>query len=305
VSSARPASVPPVLVFSPYCPRSIGEQIVQIPFLSALRERAGGPVTVVAPEESSRVLADLGAADDFVEYPLRAGAGELLALARRLRAARPRAAWQIRKRSIRTSMLAKAATAGPVAGYRGDLTWLFQRESIPFDTTIYLAELYLRLLGTTLAEWDAAQPPREDGGYALIVPVGLAEVKRYPIPQWLEVAAGLAKDRPVKFLIGPGMTEERAAIEGRDYEVHEGPAMPAVRDLVRNASLVLSNDCGPAHFAQLRDVPRVTVFERSVNWVHWFRPTEKAVALRSPQPGAIARISPRELLEAADQVARA
>ena len=167
---------PPSLVFSPYCPRSIGEQIAQIPFLSTLRERTGGPITVVAPENSSRVLAALGAADDYVEFPLRAGAGELFGLARRLRASCAGAAWQIRKRSIRTSMLARASTAGPVHGYRGDLTWLFQRESIPFDTTIYLAELYLRLLGTSLADWDAAQPPREDGGYALVVPVGLAQL---------------------------------------------------------------------------------------------------------------------------------
>ena len=291
----------PVFVFSPYCPRSIGEQIVQTPFLTRLAARERADVVVVAPDESNHLLRALGVAADFDDVPLRANLGELASSLGRLRRRNARAAWQIRKRSIRTSMLAKAATRGRVYGYHGDLTGLFQRESIPFDTTIYLAELYLRLLGETLDDYSASLP-REDAGHALIVPVGLTQIKRYPLEQYLEIAAELARERPVEFLVGPEMADEASFLRAAGYVAHQGPALPEVERLVTTASLVVSNDCGPAHFAQIRDIPRVTLFERSINWRHWHRPSPRGRVLRSPEPGAIAAITPREVLDAVAEV---
>ncbi|MCA9752068.1 MAG: glycosyltransferase family 9 protein [Gemmatimonadetes bacterium] len=289
------------LVLSPHCPRSIGEQIVQLPFLSLLRQRREGPVVVAAPDDSYALLRAVGDVDTLVHLPRRLGARGWLSDVPALRRHGAGEVWQLRKRSIRSSLIARLASSGPIHGFRGNLTYLFQRDSREFDRTVYLAELYARLLDATLDDF-AVRPPREDAGPALIIPGGLVPDKLYPLESWLRVAESLGRERSVEFVAGPGMERERDAARAVGFAVHESPAFPELRRLVTGAAVVLGNDCGPTHFAHIHDVPRVTIFEHRIQWRHWHRPTPRACVLRGPAPGRIGDVSVEDVLAAAHEV---
>jgi len=160
----------------------------------------------------------------------------------------------------------------------------------------------VRLLNRTVADFAADQrPDRKD--YALIIPGGRTQIKRYPLPAYLEVAHALSARIPVRFLLGPGTEHERELIlDGRDeFDVVTAPSLPELSRLVREASVVIANDCGPGHFAHVYDVPRVSIFDRSVDPAHWFFRGRNGALVQSARPGEIAETPPGEILRLAEQ----
>ena len=290
-----------VLVFSPYCPKSIGEQVVQLPLFHALRSKyPDARVIAAVPPDSSHVLRALKGPHDFAEYPLDKGPFGFLKLWKNLNRLRPDMTLQIRMHSFRTSIMAKLVTRGSVAGFEGDVTRL-QDHTYPFPKSRYISQLYLNLLGTEMQSYsEAVRLPSDD--YALVVPLGLRKQKHYPIEQWQQVAGELSRRMPVRFLVGPGMDTHKSRLEAGGFLVHAAPPIDQLEELVARARLVLSNDCGPGHFAQIRDVPRVAVFDASVEWEHWSQPGPRSRVLRGPEPGRISSISPDLILEAAAEV---
>jgi ADP-heptose:LPS heptosyltransferase len=289
-------------VFLQYSPSSIGEEVAQIPFFHFLRkERPETKIVAVAPGRSGRTLEALGIVDRLVTYPVRGGWTEMRSVVGTLRGLRCERVWLHRRKSLRAALLARVSTGAPIDGFAHGATGLFQRRSIPFATTgTYIGENYVRLLGRGVEDYAAAAPPQPNG-YVVFVPGGRTEIKRYPLARYLEIARVLADRLPVRFLLGPDQEAERTEI-GDSFETLVAPAIPDVRDLLGGANLVIANDCGPAHFAYIRDVPRVSLFDRSVDASHWFWPGKNGRLLESPAPGTIDAIPAAEVLRHADEL---
>lgn len=88
--------------------------------------------------------------------------------------------------------------------------------------------------------------------------------KQWPLPRFAELGRRLAArlSLPVVVTAGPGergQAEEVArGIEGA--RVVEPPGIPALRDLLAGARLVVAGDTGPAHVAAALGVPTLTLF---------------------------------------------
>jgi ADP-heptose:LPS heptosyltransferase len=296
-------AAPLVLVCTPYCPSSVGEQIVQIPFFRLLSaQHPEARILAVAPAESSALLDALGVADELRTVP--PGALALLRIARELRTGGVRSAFQFRRRSLRTALLCRLSTSGPIAGFAGHGSAFYQRRTVRFDRRRYIASSYLDLLGRSLRDFAEAFPSTPEG-YALVVPLGRTERKRYPLARYLQIARRLRERMPVRFLLGPGEREHKEAIErggAGAFAVDFAPPFAEVERRVRRASLVVANDCGPAHFAHIHDVPRISLFDSAINSDHWFFEGRHGRLLRSPAPGEIGRIAPEKILELADEL---
>lgn len=293
-----------VLVFLPYCPDSIGEQVVQIPFLRLLRaEHPGLRIVAVAPERSSGVIAELGLVDEIVEHGVRAGPRDLRRIARSLRRLPCERAYVLRRKSLRAALLARMATSAPLTGFAHGASSVYLSRSVPFDHGSYVGENYVRLLGRRLSDF-VEDPPRTPDGRIVIVPGGRTAIKRYPVDGYLEVARALGAERPVHFLLGPGPDAEWAALTARPrpFHVHVGLSIPEVRKVIRRASLVVANDCGPGHFAHIEDIPRISLFSGSVDSAHWFRPGRHGRLLQSPGERPLSVISPSAVLELAREI---
>jgi ADP-heptose:LPS heptosyltransferase len=293
-----------VFVCLPYCPDSVGEQVVQTPFFHFLREAHPGTAIVgIAPERSAEILTALGCLDAVFPYPIRRGASEIARTVTQLRRFRATLVVQNRRKSLRAALIARLATRAPMIGFEHGVNAMLQVRSFPFDTTRYIAESYAGILGRTVQEF-ADRTATPNGGYALLIPEGRTTIKRYPIAQYMEVAQALTSRLPVRFLLGHKKEAERREIEATSpgFAVEMGRPIAEVARIVRGAALVIANDCGPAHFAHAGDVPRVSLFDSSVNHRNWFFEGRRGRILRSPETGQIAAIPVDEILRQAGEL---
>jgi len=293
------------LVFMPYCPGSIGEQIVQLPLFHFLAERYGRENVIgVAPEESSFLIEAMGAAGAVEAFSNQGGLTTVLAASRRLKTRRAAAAYQIRRKSARTSFLARLSGAHRIHGYAGTAASRLHHASTTYSKQEYVGENYVRLAGRSLADFAAAFP-REDGGYALLVPGGRRPEKRYPLDRYLQVAEGVKRHRPVQFLLGPDTKADEVMIRHAGHEALHPSGLPEMIDVVRRASLVVANDCGPGHAAHIHDVPRVSLFGLPHEIPHWFHGGQRGRVMEPPPGKPIGAIEPRDVIAMAEQALRA
>ena len=294
---------PCVVVFTPYCPGSIGEQIVQLPLLASLRRlHPGARLVAVSPERSHHVLTALGAVDEVVEHAARPSLAEQRQVLRRLGGRKVSLVVQNRRLSARTAFLARLSAVAPMVGFDHGISRLLQARSLPWNDDLYIAENYLRLGEGTLEEYAAARslPGRDE---TVLCPGGLADYKRWPFDRYLTLAGRLAATRPVRFLLGPDEAREAATLasDGR-FPATVTPSFPEMERLVAGAALVVANDCGPAHFAHLHDVPRVSLFDRHIEPGLWFRPGRHGRIVLSPGKGELDRVTVEEVLAAVEAV---
>ncbi len=293
-----------VFVCLPYCPDSVGEQVVQTPFFHFLRgAHPGAAIVGIAPERSAGILQSLGCLDAVHTYPVRGGLGRIAGVVRELRRFRAQLVYQNRRKSLRAALIARTATTAPMLGFEHGINAMLQVRSFPFDTTRYIAESYAGILGRAVQEF-ADSTAEANGGYALVIPGGRTVIKRYPIAQYIDAARELSARVPVRFLLAPDQEAERREIEAAPpgFGIEIGRTIPDVARIVRRAAIVITNDCGPAHFAHVNDVPRVCLFDSSVNDRNWFFAGRRGRILRSPETGKIAAIPAHEILRQAHEV---
>ena len=115
----------------------------------------------------------------------------------------------------------------------------------------------------------AAPSPVNLGTYAVIHPVASEPEKTWPARSFLAVAEHLKRDlgtQPV-FIAAPG--EDLSAFQ--QWPVVAEASLQQLKALLRNASLFIGNDSGPAHLAAAFGIPVVVLFGPSdpVVWAPW------------------------------------
>lgn len=131
------------------------------------------------------------------------------------------------------------------------------------------------------------------GGYAVIHPLAAAAEKTWPAAAFAELARALDVE-PV-FIGGPG--EDLSAFQ--NWRTVSGAPLPELACLLRDASLFIGNDSGPAHMAAAFGVPEVVFFGPSDAeiWSPW---RTKAAVLTADGP--IGSISVETALSAVERV---
>lgn len=113
---------------------------------------------------------------------------------------------------------------------------------------------------------------------------GDGEFKRWGVANFVALADLLKRRHGAhtrfSFVLGPAETAELAALaalQRADFELVVGRSIAELAALMRNARLVVANDCGPSHIGQGVCVPYVGVFnEANPEWF-WDRPYSEAV----------------------------
>jgi len=240
-----------------------GARIVQIPFLQALRETfPKAEVHVHSPVEAAAELVRWRLVDSHRAYARGRWAG-LLA---ELRHHRPDRVYNLRRKSAGCA-LATGAQRGVRIGYDEGLFARFLDERIPYDSRIYLATRYVALMHPDVLDGhDARTVPlfrawletRVGGGCAekrvVLFPGAGNPQKKWPLERFLELAEPLreATGCEVTAVLGPQEREEHWRLVGDPrVEVLDTPTVNELLRLVDCSALVVSNDNGPSHFAQL------------------------------------------------------
>jgi heptosyltransferase III len=135
-------------------------------------------------------------------------------------------------------------------------------------------------LGVPVADVPGAQIPAEPGrapqapktAYAVIHPMASTPEKTWPAPFFLELASYLRQDlglEPV-FIGGPGEDLSQFQI----FQTLVGLPLPEIARLLRDASVFVGNDSGPAHVAAAFGTPQLIFFGPSDEqvWHPWRTP---------------------------------
>ena len=298
-----------------------GAMVVHVPLLDALRESdARAPLVVYSPFERGRIFARIGLADEVQVY---AGAGGRLWS--ELRERHFDRIVLLRPQSFGLTALISTVGAQRTLGYATALSRLVLSHTIRRDTTIYRPRNYAALLEgeVPLPAFDAAvrrlaerggREPRE--GAIVLMPCGSEERKLWGEENFVALARRfLERDRESRFLLVLGGGErryvelfERAGLAHRTEALIDGSLSDIAR-AVRAARVVVANDCGPSHVAQLSGAPVVLVFG---NWDgaarvridEWFDPRPGARCLTTAGAADIRSIAVDEVLAAASEVAQ-
>lgn len=124
----------------------------------------------------------------------------------------------------------------------------------------------------------------EPGEIVFIPGGGSGEFKRWSWRHYVRLADLLKRElggsTVFTFVLGPAEALERAnllALNRKDFRLESGRSIAELSELMRNAKLVVANDCGPSHIAQGLCVPYVGIFnEPNPEWF-WKRPYSEDV----------------------------
>jgi len=286
-----------------------GARIVQVPFFRALRERfPGEPVHVHSPVPAAAEFAEWGLADTWSLYRRDGERARWLALWKEIRRASPAHVFNLRRWSARCCAVA-ALSPGRRAGFARSFLAPVLDETVPYDSSIYLASRYTALAagGEPEVRDDRSVPlfrrwmeeraaPSAIAPHTLLMAGASGPDKRWPLDRFLSLAGRLGRELPVALLLGPDEKDERARLapllrpgdgaavlpagaagNGVDVEVLIAPPLPELLARILVAELVVANDCGPSHLAQLAGVRFLGLYRQGRSTLpDWFADRENA-----------------------------
>ncbi len=266
----------------------IGDVVLTTPLIAVLAER--GPVDVVATRLGASVLAGNPHVRHLVAYDKRGddrGLSGLRRVARAVRAESPDARAYLAQGSIRSALLARAASYGERIGFDTSPGRAFYTRRLAFRRDEHHAERLLRLAhedGATIAP-SALRPclypsaadraavdaflsaaPNDGRPLLALAPGSVWATKRWPY--FAQLASELVpKARPV--VIG---SSEDAALALEIVRATRGDAIDASgrltllgsAELIGRCRALVTNDSAPLHLASAMNTPTVAVFGPTV-----------------------------------------
>ena len=144
---------------------------------------------------------------------------------------------------------------------------------------------------------DTADRPRVSVPYCVLHPFAATPEKTWRTDGFLAVAEHLKREHELEPVFIGGPTDDFAPF--RDYTSLAGASLNKTKALLRDASLFIGNDSGPAHMAAAFGVPVVVIFGPSdaAVWAPW---RTEARVLRNAS--AITDISVDEVLAACNDL---
>jgi ADP-heptose:LPS heptosyltransferase len=295
-----------------------GAVVVHVPLLDALRQAdPTQPLVVYSPHPRGRLYASIGLADDVVVYGAANGA-----LWSDLRERRFERIVSLRPQSFGLTALISTAGATRTLGYTTALSRLVFTRTIRRDTRVYRAQNYVNLLAgevpvpafpdvvRRLAERSSRSDAARGPTYVLM-PCGSEERKLWGEDNFVALGKRIAHADPearLVLVLGAGETRyvelfARAGLGDRTQALIDG-SLPDIARSVSSARVVVANDCGPSHVAQLSGMPIVELFG---NWdgaaearvAEWFWPRPGARCLFPRAHAPIASIGVEDVFAAA------
>jgi|GEM_PF-6649185 len=279
----------------------LGRQITQIPFFNELKLiHPGKEIICIAPDDhSAYYLKELGYIDHLISYnsfkknPLR-----LYKLVKKLRNISPAHIFQLRKESLRCNILAWMIGKSR-RGFESKVSFLLHNK-YSFNTSEYISFNYLKLLNKKEINLINESQKKE---YCLIIPVAGRFEKIYHIQKYLKIADIMSRSCPVSFIIQSQFQDIKRALASYSdqYTIFCDLDIQALQSAILKAKCVISNDCGPVHFAHIYDIPRIVLFKDNGNNIGgpvdlWFHQTKSSRKIVS-KTGNIDDITPDEILQ--------
>ena len=299
-----------------------GALVMHVPLLHAMQEATGGSPIVYSQVPSAQVFVALGLAQE-VRTPATAG----WKLLRELRRRRFGMIVTLRPLSLGLNLTIRATGARHTMGFSPQLGRLLLSRSWPRDRRTYRAVHYLRIFGAVdpqsvcaasmgvLAQ-RAAPLEAPYGSPYCFMPCGRGRGKLWGEDHYVALARRLVeRDPSARFLLVLGEREHHypevfasEGLAGRTRSLVEGSLADIARAVIASR-VVVANDCGPSHIAQIAGVPIVSLFGNSDGRVaerigEWFYVRPGARCLTTAEAAPIRSIPVERVLREVEALAR-
>ena len=227
-----------------------GAQIVLIPLLMALRNKYPGcRITLFTRNPVSLVLNQVpGLLDDiYIE-------NNRWAVALEYKKRDPDFSLVFRKRSLFIGLISLIMSRGETIGFCTNLnSRIFSRCKVDMRD-VYRANNYLSFIGEELQDSYLDSGDKGKEGMIYLIPGAGAPYKEWGLHNYLELADKLAQDLDqdrIQFILGKKEEQHIAAIEDKGFSVQFNLSLDVLIARFKKAELVVANDCGPSHIAQI------------------------------------------------------
>lgn len=295
-----------------------GNRLCHLPLLHALGQDPGDTVAVFSPYPTGGFFRAVGFADRERRYPHRPL--RVLAAVRELA---PDRVVTLRPSSEWLNAVVGLSGARRRAGFRSLTGRLVLTHAARRHPEEYRPDYLLRPARALGLEADLAAPflaladrsdlelPAADPRICVMPGGGTGAFKRWGLDRFLEVGRRLAEGRPdagFVFVLGPDESGHRDRIRrsplaDRSRLLYRR-GVGEIAAAVRASDLVVANDCGPSHVAQMLAAPYVGLYADHDGRVEerlreWFRPTGRSVAVTGAAGEPIDSIPVDEVADAA------
>jgi len=159
-----------------------------------------------------------------------------------------------RKRSLFISLMTLIMSKGETLGFCTNLNRRIFSRCVSDKRDVYRANNYLSFIGEELKSsyLDAEDKAKE--GMVYLIPGAGAPYKEWGVQNYLELADKLAQDLDrdrIQFILGKKEEWYIAAIENKGFSVQFNLPLDVLIDRFKKADLIVANDCGPSHIAQI------------------------------------------------------
>ncbi|TDT72520.1 ADP-heptose:LPS heptosyltransferase [Hypnocyclicus thermotrophus] len=290
-----------ILVLLPNKP-FLGNQITQIPFFEEIK--GNKKIITVGTKKSYFVIKNLGYIDLAFEYRKKSFLDLFKIIKKIKKDYNVTEVYNFRYRSIRISFIL-ALFFRNITGYlnkrKNPLSIFYKKKKI-FNKKEYIAHNYLKLCDGKLEEYYLENVRRKKS--ISIIPGGSNDFKKYPLSKYLKVVREFENDYEINFILGNDMLKEQEELKPykEKYNLVIGEKLDKLRMLLQETSLVISNDCGPSHFAHIYNTPRISLFAGNTNPREWFNKTDKSILLESSNRDNIDSIREEDIIISARKI---
>jgi ADP-heptose:LPS heptosyltransferase len=292
-----------------------GHLILQIPFLHHLKlKHPESKITIYSTVSQVSLFKNLGFCDEIFIYK-KGGAN--FGLVTQMLRQKPAVIYNLRPYSAYIQLIIglfyKAYKVGFSSGLGSKLIYNKVRD---YNSTIYKSCLYLSLLDKQFAEDSFAYfdqfketlPFKETNIFTFMPGGGEGEHKKWGIHNFLSLSASILKDIPdsrIVFILGPMEKEEAQLIKESNlvdkFTVYISPEISTIASITKNSVVVVANDCGPSHIAQMMDCNYIGVWgwEKQrpiIRIAEWSYTSEKSLQIVAKYGMSIKTISSKRVL---------
>ena len=227
-----------------------GAQIVLIPFLMSLRTKYPGyQIVLFSRNPVTRVLSQVpGLIDNlFIET-------NKFTTFQHYRKYKPDLTFVFRKNSTFISIMTFLFKNGESVGFSTNINRMLFSRCVTDNRKVYRANNYLSFIGQELGQLAMTEDKNNDGGPICLIPGAGAKHKEWGINNYLDLARRLSSSGwqdKIHFILGEKETGLIEAIEKEGFSVLFDRNIDELIDLFKQARLVVANDCGPSHIAQI------------------------------------------------------
>jgi ADP-heptose:LPS heptosyltransferase len=309
-----------IVVFAPNKP-FFGASLVQFPFYQHLRKNYPQAwIILFSPVPETQLFLDYNLADELVVYP-KSTFKNFWSLIGKVNTCNADVIISCREHSEQINFIVAMARAKMKIGFRpGPFTRPFYTKTVFYDTSLYRGSNFLNLVylldpphkfgyeeikllqKNSTIEFDTTVP-----NICLIPGGGEGEHKRWGIDNFLGLCVKFLAIKKCKFVFILGFKEEeyiepiRKALPEQAVHILFKVKIGDMVKAIENSKVVVANDCGPSHLAQMCMARYISVW----GWENqqpyerireWFLPHPHAVYVVAEEGKGIKTIAPETVL---------